>query len=317
MSKYIVKRLLLLIPTILLVLIIVFTLLNIIPGSAVDTIYYRLVSTGSKIERAEVEVMLGLDKSPVLRFFDWIWDALHGDFGTSLFQHESVVALLSRELPASLELGLLTLIVSNLISIPLGLLCAAKQDSVLDYVIRAIAIIMMAVPMFWLATLVLIYPAKWWHYAPTVTYYRFFDNPIENLKMFIIPSILGGLAQSGMQLRTVRTVVLDVLRQDYIRTARAKGLPERRIMYRHAFRNSMIPVLTTIGAGVAGIIGGSVILENIFNIPGVGSELITALTYHDYPVIMGCVLIFSLFAMLVTLIIDIAYKWADPRVNLD
>lgn len=317
MGKYILKRVLLLIPTVFLVLVIVFALLSIVPGSVVDVVYYRMVSVGSDVTIDEVEDLLGMNEPAAARFFSWLGNALRGDFGSSYFEFESVREILARELPASLELGILTILLSNLISIPLGVMCASRQDTIYDYTVRVISIILMAVPIFLLATLVLIYPAKWWGYAPTVTYARLLEDPVQNLKMFFIPALLGAVTQAGIQLRTVRTVVLDVMRQDYIRTARSKGLPERIIMYRHAFRNSMIPVLTTIGAGVAGIIGGSVIMENVFNIPGVGYQLIYSLNMRDYPVIMGCVLVFSLFAMIVTMLVDIAYKWADPRVRLD
>lgn len=317
MGKYITKRVLLLIPTLLLILVIVFSLLNLIPGSAVDMIYYRLVNTGADVDRAAVESMLGMDQPAVKRFFLWIWDALHGDLGTSYFQYEKVTDILKRELPCSLELGLLTLILSNLISIPLGVLCAAKQDSFGDYLTRVLAIIMMSVPVFWIATLVLIYPAKWWGYAPNVTYYSLFSHPLKNMQMFLVPAILGALSQAGMQLRTVRTVVLDVMRQDYVRTARAKGMREKVVLFRHALRNSMIPIVTMIGSGVAMLIGGSVIMENVFNIPGVGNEVVNALTMRDYPVIMGCVLVFSIFVMLVNAVVDITYKWIDPRITLE
>ncbi len=317
MAKYIIKRVLLLIPTLLLIMVIVFSLMTIIPGSSVDMIYYRLTSTGSQVDRAEVEAMLGFDQPAVTRFFQWIGSVLRGDLGTSYFQYEKVTSLLAREIPCSLQLGLMTLILSNLISIPLGVLCAARQDSFGDYLTRVLAILMMSIPVFWLATLILIYPAKWWGYAPNVTYVSFFEHPIQNLEMFLIPAILGALSQAGMQLRTVRTVVLDVMRQDYVRTARAKGLREKVVLYRHALRNSMIPVVTMIGSGVAMMIGGSVVMENIFNIPGVGNEVVNSLTMRDFPVVMGCVLVFSIFVMIVNAIVDITYKWIDPRVSLD
>ena len=156
-----------------------------------------------------------------------------------------------------------------------------------------------------------------WGYSPPTQYVSLLENPFQNLQMFFMPALLNAMTQAGMQLRTVRTVTLDVMRTDYVRTAWAKGTPERRVMFRHAFRNGLIPVVTIIGNSVAGLIGGSVILENIFGIPGIGNQVISAIGNRDYPLVQGCVLVFALFTMVVNLLVDISYKWIDPRVSLD
>lgn len=317
MGKYIVKRILLLIPTILIICAIVFGLMRMIPGDAVDIIVNRMTQSGQTVDEAAIRARLGLDVPAVQQFFNWMGNVLRGDLGESFFQYESVLSIIGRKLPISLELGVITLILANLISIPLGLFCAAKQDSIPDYVVRIIAVVLMAIPMFWLATLVLFYPAQWWGYAPPVVYVSFFDDPVSNLQMFLVPALLGAFAQAGMQLRTVRTVVLDTMRQDYIRTAYAKGVKQRIVLFKHAFRNAMIPVITIIGGSIAALVGGNVILENIFNIPGIGQDLVTALGQRDFPMVQGCVLVMSVFVMVVNLIIDITYKWIDPRVTLE
>ena len=317
MAKYAVKRVLLLIPTLLLVCIIVFALLRAVPGSAVDYMIYQFQTAGITVDEAQVEHMLGMDKPAVVQFFDWFTGIFRGDLGDSLFQTESVWSIISRQLPVTLELGILTLIFSNLISIPLGIYCAARQDTISDYVIRIISVLLLSLPVFWLATMVLVYPATWWGYAPPMTYVSFFTNPIENLKMFLIPALLGALTQAGMQLRTVRTMTLETMRQDYIRTCWAKGVGENRILFIHALRNSMIPIITMIGGSVAGLVGGSVILESMFNIPGIGAQVVSALDSRDYPLVQGCVLVFSIFVMIVNLLVDLAYKWIDPRVELE
>jgi peptide/nickel transport system permease protein len=317
MAKYTVKRVLLLIPTIFLVCLIVFALMRCIPGDAVDAIVTRMTQSGMTVDADAVRVKLGMDKPAYQQFFIWIADVVRGDLGDSFFQYQSVKDIVSRQLPISLELGIISLILSNLISIPLGLYCAARQDSISDYTIRIISVILMSVPMFWIATLVLFYPAQWWNYSPPVIYVSFFENPVENMKMFLLPGILGALSQAGMQLRIVRTQVLDTLRQDYVRTAYAKGVKQRTVLFRHAFRNAMIPVITVIGGSIGSLVGGNMILENIFNIPGIGSQLVTALGQRDYPVVQGCVLVMSIFVMIVNLIVDLAYKWIDPRVKLD
>lgn len=317
MGKYIVKRVLLLIPTIFIICAIVFGLMRMVPGDAVDIIVNRMTQSGQTVDEAAIRARLGLDVPAVQQFFRWMGNVLRGDLGESFFQYESVLSIIGRKLPISLELGIITLVLANLISIPLGLFCAAKQDSIPDYVVRIIAVVLMAIPMFWLATLVLFYPAQWWGYAPPVVYVSFFEDPVANLQMFLVPALLGAFAQAGMQLRTVRTVVLDTMRQDYIRTAYAKGVKQRRVLFLHAFRNAMIPVITIIGGSIAALVGGNVILENIFNIPGIGQDLVTALGQRDFPMVQGCVLIMSVFVMVVNLVIDIAYKWIDPRVTLD
>lgn len=317
MGKYILKRVLLLIPTILIVCIIVFAIMRMIPGDAVDAICLRLSKAGIVVDPQVISAQLGMDKPAIQQFFIWIGDLLHGNLGDSFFQNESVWKAISRQLPVSLELGVLTLILTNIISIPLGLFCAARQDTLGDKGIRAIAVILMSMPVFWIATIVLVYPSLKWGYSPPMMYVSFFEDPISNMQMFFVPALLGAFTISGMELRTVRTVTLETMRQDYIRTAWAKGVKESTILFKHAFRNAMIPVITVIGGTVAGLIGGSVILENIFNIPGIGQQTVTALGNRDYPLVQGCVLVFSVFVMIVNLIVDIAYKWIDPRITLD
>ena len=317
MGKYIIKRVLLLIPALLVVTIVTFGLMRMMPGSAVDLIVNKYQTLGYSVDRQMVIEQLGMDKPAVQQYFVWLGDLLRGDMGDSLFQNQSVGTLIATKLPITLELGILTLILANVISIPLGVFTAARQDSFGDYAARVIAIILMAMPLFWIGTLVLIYPAKWWGYAPTISYVSILDGFAENMKMFLVPAILNALAQVGMQMRMVRTSLLDVMRQDYVRTAWSKGIGESTVLFQHAFRNTLIPVITLIGGSVSGLMGGSVILENLFNIPGLGSCMVTALNNYDYPLVQGCVLVISVVVMLVNLLVDIAYKWCDPRVSLE
>ena len=317
MGKYFVKRVLLLIPTILLVCVIVFVLMRMIPMDAVATLQQKLSANGNYVDEEYVRQLLGLDKPAVQQFFIWIGDVLRGDLGDSYFDHTTVNSILANKLPVTLELGILSLVITNLISIPLGLFCAARQDSISDYTIRVISTILIALPVFWIATLVLIYPNLWWGWAPTVTYVPIWEDPIQNLSMFLLPALLSAIGQAGIQMRTIRTMTLEVMRQDYIRTAWAKGVPERRVLFKYAFRNSMIPIITMIGGSVAMMIGGNVVMENIFNIPGLGQVMVAALNSRDYPIVQGCVLVLSLFVMCINLIVDLAYKWIDPRVELD
>lgn len=317
MGKYVVKRVLLLIPTLFLVCFIVFALMRMVPGSAVDILVQQMKGSGNNVDPQYVEQLLGLDKPFFQQFFTWLSGLFRGDLGDSIFQSGSVWSIIARQLPVTLELGFLTLILTNLISIPLGLYCAARQDAVSDNMIRAISVLMMSIPVFWIATMILVYPAVWWSYAPPTKYVSFFTSPIDNLKMFLVPAILGALTTAGAQLRNVRTLTLEVLRQDYIRTCWAKGLRERTILMAHALRNTMVPVITMIGGSIGGLVGGSVILETMFNIPGIGQQLVNALGNRDYPLVQGCTLIMAAVVMVVNLLVDVAYKWIDPRVTID
>ncbi len=318
MGKYLVKRILLLIPTTFLVCVIVFAMLRMIPGSAVDAMLYRYQSMGNvNATREEVEAIMGMDKPAVQQFFSWLGNAVTGDLGDSLFQNESVSHCILRQIGPSLELGIITLIITLIIAIPLGVLCAARQDSVADYIIRIAALLLQSLPVFWIATIVLVYPAKWWGWAPTTNYYSFFKDPAQNISIMIVPAILGAVTNAGMQLRYVRTVTLDTMRMDYIRTARAKGVNEKRILFKHSLRNAMIPVVTLVGGAVGMLVGGSVIMESLFSVPGIGNQMVTALGNRDYPIVQGCVLVFSLFTMICNMIVDVSYKWLDPRITLD
>ena len=317
MGKYIVKRVLLLIPTILIVCVIVFALMRMVPGDAVDVVVNKLSAQGQAVDEAKVEAMLGLDKPAVQQFFIWLADILRGDLGDSYFQYMPVIDLLKQQLPATIQLGVMSLFFSLLISIPTGLYCAARQDSIGDYTIRGLSTVLVSLPIFWVATLVLIYPSLWWGYSPPMNYVSIFENFGENMRMFLIPSLLSAIGQPGMQIRMVRTMTLEVMRQDYIRTAWSKGVGERTVLFGHAFRNALIPVITMIGGNIAMLLGGNVIMENIFNVPGVGSLLVSALNNRDYPIVQGCVLILAIFVMFINLLVDICYKWIDPRVSLD
>lgn len=317
MGKYLAKRLLLLIPTMLLVCVIVFALMRMIPGSAVDQVVYNYKQNGLVITYEEAEAKLGLDKPFITQFFIWFGGLLRGDMGKCLFRGDSVWSVIRAQLPISLQLGLMTLFFSILISIPLGLVCAAHPDSLADVVIRVLSVIMASVPIFWIGTMVLVYPAVWWGYSPPLTYVSITQDFFANMKMFLLPSLVGALTMAGNNIRAVRTTTLEVMRLDYVRTAWAKGAKERRVMYAHAFRNALIPVITLFGGSVAGVLGGNVVIENMFNIPGIGQQIVTALNNRDYPLAQGCTVIMAVFVMLINLIVDIAYKWCDPRVNLE
>ena len=317
MGKYVVKRVLLLIPTMLLVCVIVFALMRMIPGDAVDMVVYNYSQNGQVISRAEAEARLGLDKPAVLQFFSWMGQLLRGDLGDCLFRGDSVWDVIRIQLPISLELALLTFLFSLVIAIPLGLYCAAHPDTVADTVIRTLAVVLASMPVFWIGTMVLVYPAVWWGFSIPLTYVSITENFAQNMRMFLVPSLVAAVTSAGHNIRAVRTMTLEVMRQDYVRTGWAKGARESRVMFFHAFRNALIPIVTLFGGSIAGLVGGSVVIENMFNIPGIGQQVVTALNNRDYPLAQGCTVVFAVFVMLVNLVVDIAYKWCDPRVTLE
>jgi peptide/nickel transport system permease protein len=207
------------------------------------------------------------------------------------------------------------MIIGLVIAVPLGIFSAIRQDSPADYVGRTMAILMLSIPGFWLMTMVIVFPAVWWNWIPPMEYVPFTEDPANNLIQFGIPAVLMGAAFSGTMMRFVRTMMLEVLRQDYIRTAWSKGLSERTVIYRHALRNTLIPMVTIVGMGLPGIIGGSVITEQIFNLPGVGRWLFDAVNQRDYPIISGMNLMSATLVLFCNLAVDITYAWLDPRVK--
>ena len=218
-------------------------------------------------------------------------------------------------MPVTIELSVLAIVIGLLIALPVGIYSAIRQDTAADYVGRSIAIIGMATPNFWLALLVMIYPALWWNWSPPMQYIPFVEDPLGNLGMFIIPSLILGTAGAAGTMRLTRTMMLEVLRQDYIRTAWAKGLKERVVIMRHAVKNAFIPVVTVVGMELPMLVGGAVIIENVFNLPGLGRLFVDALADRNYPVISGVNLVFGIAVMGANLVTDLIYPYLDPRVR--
>jgi peptide/nickel transport system permease protein len=320
MQGYVIRRLLLLIPCVFIVSIIVFFLVRFVPGSVIDLLQATLSrgGMGTTVDRAVIEHALGLDVPAYIQYWRWIGNiVMHGNFGNSLVQGKPVMDMVLSRIPVTFELGLLAIAIDVLISLPIGVYSAIRQDTMGDYVSRTFAVILMAVPSFWLATLIMIYPSLWWGWAPPLKFISFVENPIQNLKMIIIPAAILGMGTAGGTMRMTRTMMLEVMRQDYIRTAWAKGLTEETVVIRHATRNAFIPVITILGNGLGVLIGGAVILEQIFNLPGMGLLILQALNDRDYPLVSAVTLLVCIFVMLCNLLIDISYGWLDPRVSYE
>lgn len=315
MRAYILRRLLALIPTLLFASIIVFVTVRMIPGDIIDLMLSQNDVAADKLSRDQLVSALGLDRSMPEQYARWVWGVLQGDFGKSLWQSTPVLEQVLQRLPVTFELGLMALIVGLLIALPIGVYSAIRQDTAGDVAARSFSILMLAVPNFWMGTMVMVFPSIWWGWSPEVNYVKFSDAPWQNMKQMIVPALVLGTALSAITMRMTRTMMLEVLRQDYIRTAWAKGLPERLVVMRHALRNALIPVVTLIGLQAPLLIGGAVILEQIFVIPGMGLLLLEAVSQRDYPIITGVFLVVGLAVMLINLVVDLSYGFLDPRVR--
>ena len=337
MRAYIIRRLLLIIPTLFILTILVFLSVRFIPGNIVDLMVVALddqsFGVGADIDREALERMLGLDVPAHVQYGRWIgvlptpdWitgeshfkGLLQGTLGESLWtSHLTIEEEILGRLPVTIELGVMAIVIGLLIALPVGIYSAIRQDTAADYAGRTAAIIGLATPNFWLALMVMIFPAIWWGWAPSMKLIPFTEDPLRNLGMFLIPSLILGTAASCETMRMTRTMMLEVLRQDYIRTAWSKGLKERVVVIRHTIKNALIPVVTLIGLQLPILVGGAVIMENIFNLPGIGRLLLDALKERDYPVVSGVNLFFATGVIGVNLMIDLIYPYLDPRVRYE
>jgi len=268
------------------------------------------------VERQAVAHELGLDVPMYTQYGRWLGNIiLHGDLGKSLWRDVPVIDEIKARWPVTLELGILALLITQLIAFPIGIYSALRQDSWGDYAGRSFAILCIAIPTFWLGILVIVYPAVWWGYSPPITLIPFVSDPLGNLRMFIIPAIVLGMSGAGGNMRMIRTMMLEVQRQDYMRTAWGKGLKERVIVMRHALKNALIPVVTMIGYQLPVLVGGAVIVENIFSLPGLGRLLTDAVTNRDYPIVSGVILVIAVVLVFINLLVDMSYGLLDPRVH--
>ena len=319
MGRYVTQRLLLAGLTLVLVSIIVFTLLRVIVplvyGDAVDIIAAEYGGTDPELVQ-DLKDDYGLSDALVPQYLRWVGSILRGDLGESLFNGRPVSKEIQDRLPVSVELGLVGLISSVIFSVPLGIAAAVAQNRWPDYFLRTSAILVDSIPGFWLAIMIITFGSVWFNWAPPLRFEYLHDDPMTHLKIMALPALLIGLTPSGSLIRLVRTQMLEVMRQDYIRTAHAKGLSGRAVVISHAVRNAILPVVTVIGLSLPGLIAGTAIFESIFSLPGMGQYLVASVGYLDYPVIMATVFIFSVLIVLSNLAVDISYTIIDPRIRL-
>jgi peptide/nickel transport system permease protein len=312
MTTYILRRLTLMLPVILLVSVIVFVLIRTIPG---DAVALMLEESADEQAAEQLRDKLGLNDPMPVQFFYWLRDAVQGDLGTSLWTKHSVTSEIGRALPVTIELAFLSMLVATLIAIPAGLFSAVAQDTLPDYVVRVISILGLSIPAFWLGTLYVMLPAIWWKWLPPTDYVPIYENPIQNIKQFILPALALGYFLSAITMRMMRAQTIEVLRQDFIRTARAKGLRERAVVLRHTARNALIPVVTVLGGQLGALLGGVVIIEEIFLLPGLGRLTLWAIEVRDYPQIQANILVIVLVTLFMNLLTDISYGWLNPRIR--
>ena len=305
----------LIIPSLFILSILVFLSVRFIPGDVIDVMQMGIEGPG-RLDREALEWMLGLDQPVYVQYGRWLGDILlHGTLGRSLMGDWAVEEKILGRLPVTIELGVMAIVIGLLIALPVGIYSAIRQDTAVDYAGRSIAVLGLATPNFWLALMVMIYPSLWWGWSPAMRLITFSEDPLGNLGMFLIPSLILGTGSAAATMRMTRTMMLEVLRQDYIRTAWSKGLKERVVVVRHAIKNVLIPVVTLIGLQLPILVGGSVIIENIFNLPGLGRLMLIALEDRDYPVVAGINLVFATAVLAINLMIDLLYAFLDPRVR--
>jgi peptide/nickel transport system permease protein len=317
MKSYVLRRLLALVPTLILASIIVFVTVRLIPGDIIELMLSQNDLSADAKSREQVVAALGLDKPMWQQYLTWISGiVLHGDLGKSLWQGTPVTEQLLARMPVTFELGAIALLVGLIIALPIGIYSAIRQDTAGDYIARSFSILLLAVPSFWLGTMVVVFPSIWWGWSPSVDFVPFTKDPVENVKNLLLPGVVLGAALSAITMRMTRTMMLEVLRQDYIRTAWAKGLTEKLVIVRHALRNALIPVVTLVGLQAPLLIGGAVIIEQIFIIPGMGLLLLEAVQKRDYPIVTGVFLAVGVAVMLINLLVDLTYGLLDPKVRM-
>jgi peptide/nickel transport system permease protein len=318
MTAYLIRRLLLIVPTLFLVTVLVFLTIRLIPGDVIDLMMSQNMfetMRGREVNEAAIRQRLGIDQPIYVQYGKWISGAVRGDLGNSMWTDRPVTQELAARLPVSIELGILGIAVGLLIAVPVGVYSGIRQDTWGDYLGRSFAIICIAVPNFWIATLVVVMPSIWWHWTPALQYIHLTADPWGNFRQFILPAAILGMALSGYTMRMTRTMMLEVLRQDYIRTAWSKGLRERLVITRHAMKNALIPVVTISTLQIPVLIGGEVIIEQIFSLPGIGRYFLDAIANRDYTIVSGINLVVATVVLANNLLTDMTYGFLDPRVH--
>lgn len=312
MRDYIIRRVLMLIPVLIGISICIFVIMQLIPGDVVSGI---LGIEETPELRQMWEEKLGLDKPVVEQYFSWIGKAVTGDFGESFRTGAPVFPEIMKRFAISAELAVLACLIAWIIALPLGIISALKRNSIVDRIVRVVALLGVSVPNFASATLLILFLSKCFNYYSPVKYVGLFENFGANLEIMILPAMILGSVMAGSVMRMTRSSLLEVTRQDFIKAVRAKGASEKVTIFRHALRNGCIPIITLVGMQIGGLMGGTVVIEQIFSIPGLGQYVLTGISQRDFPVVQGCVLFIALVYVVVNLLVDILYTYIDPRIS--
>jgi peptide/nickel transport system permease protein len=314
MYKYVARRILLAVPVLVLSSLIVFGLMRVMPGDALTALMAESGNLGDK-EMKKLRKDLGLDRPYHEQYALWVWQMVSFNPGDSIFTNEPIPVALRKAIPVTLELAALAMILGLVIAIPIGVLSATRQDTAPDYVGRVVAVSGLSLPDFWLGTLVITFAAIWFHWIPPIGYVSLWESPWRNLQQFLLPAAVLGFRLSAATMRMTRSTVLEVLREDYVRTAWAKGLAGRMVVYKHALKNALIPVVTIIGGQFGVLLAGTVVVETIFALPGMGRLTVEAILYRDYPVVQTNVMLVAGTLVTLNLLVDMTYAWLDPRIR--
>ncbi len=318
MRRYVLRRLLLFVPTLFGASLLVFILLRLVPGDIAEILVYQTGSESSAVQKKQIEQIraeLGLDRPVLVQYGHWMWDALRGDFGQSYSQRRPVSAILAERFPRSMELAGLTLFLAVIWAVPLGVVSAVRQNTWVDYLARIVSLSGLSFPLFVTGALILWALVRFFRWIPPLEFVPFTENPLENLKQLIWPALCQAYYISAPITRLTRSQMLEVIRHDYVRTARAKGLAERAVVYRHALKNALLPVVTFVGWWGGRLLGGLVIMEIIFVVPGMGTSLVQAVSQRDYPTVQAFIFVMAVVFLLVNLAVDLLYAWLDPRIR--
>ncbi len=319
MNTYVIKRFMLFIPTLLLVTLMVFALMRLVPGDPAELLLMGFEGDGQFSEKqlADLRAKLGTDRPLAIQYLNWIWGMVRGDFGTSMYFDTPISEDLAAKLPITLELSTLALLLAFVVAIPLGVLSAVRQDTIADYASRIIAIAGVAMPTFWIGILVVYFLVTWFDWLPPLGYANLWHDPWTNLQQMFFPAVALGFYNMALVARVTRSSMLEVFREDYIRTARSKGLREGAVIIRHALKNAFLPILTISGWQVGRLIAGTVVIETIFLVPGMGRLLVDSILHRDYTMIQSIVMVIAFMVLALNLVVDLLYAWLDPRIRYE
>ncbi|MFQ5898990.1 MAG: ABC transporter permease [Candidatus Methylomirabilia bacterium] len=318
MRKYVLRRLLLFVPSLFGASLLIFVLMRLVPGDIAEILVYEAGTEFSDVQEQQIQQIrhdLSLDRPIAVQYVMWLANAARADFGISYWQDRPVMQIVRERFPVSMQLALMTVIVAVFFAVPLGVISAVHQNSWADYLVRVVSISGLSLPIYFTGILIIYSLVRFFHWLPPLEYHGLFDNPSENLKQLVWPALVQAYYISAPITRLTRSQMLEVIREDYVRTARAKGLGERAVVYGHALRNSLLPVVTFIGWWGGRLLGGIVVMEIIFAVPGMGTGLIEAVQHRDYPTVQAIIFIMALVFLIINLLVDLLYAWLDPRIR--